>query len=35
VDIYQVQVARTKATLASTLAQIERIVGCEVESVNN
>ncbi len=27
---YQVQVARTKATLASTLARIERTVGCEV-----
>ncbi len=26
---YEVQVARTKATLASTLAQIETIVGCE------
>lgn len=38
VDIYrelltlQVQVARTKATLASTLAQIERTVGCEVDA---
>ncbi len=36
IDIYrdllslEVQVARTKATLASTLAQIERTVGCEV-----
>ncbi len=26
---YQVQVARTQATLASTMAQIERTVGCE------
>jgi hypothetical protein len=26
----EVQVARTKATLAATLAQIERKVGCEV-----
>jgi cobalt-zinc-cadmium efflux system outer membrane protein len=25
---YQVQVARTKATLASTLAQIDKTVGC-------
>ncbi len=30
---YQVQVARTKATLASTLAQIERTVGCEVDTL--
>ena len=28
---YQVQIARTKATLASTLAQIDRTVGCEVD----
>jgi outer membrane protein TolC len=31
---YQVQVARTKAVLASTLAQIEKSVGCELDSAH-